>query len=334
MELIERYLKAIEFWLPGGEKQDILAEISEDIHSQIEERETALGRALTNAELEALLKQRGRPMLVANRYRPQRSLIGPDWFPTYIYVLKIVGLCYVLPWLAVYFVVHRIQHPEISWALTMLASLGTAWEVAFFSAAVVTVIFGCLQFTQDKSNFFENWNPRQLPPVRDAFKISRFSSIVEIVVNVAFVLCWIAYADTLTPVDGPSFKLMLNPVWIDFFWSYLAIGLGNIALAALNLRRPYWSVPRAGCLLASDLAGGALFCWLMKADVVASIWMANLDTSKTAALEHWIQFVIVQSFPVAVIFVAIIAVVDAFRIFRVNRRGGSGVANGFAASAR
>ena len=35
MELLQRYLKAIEFWLPAGEKQDILAEISEDIHSQI-----------------------------------------------------------------------------------------------------------------------------------------------------------------------------------------------------------------------------------------------------------------------------------------------------------
>jgi hypothetical protein len=334
MELIERYLKAIEFWLPGGEKQDILAEISEDIHSQIEERETALGRTLTNAELEALLKQRGRPMLVANRYRPQRSLIGPDWFPTYIFVLKIVGLCYVFPWVVICFVIRRIEHPEINWALTLLASLGTAWEVAFFSAAAVTVIFGCLQFTQEKSHFFENWNPRELPAVRDAFKIRRFDSIVEIVVGVAFVLCWIAYAYTLAPFMGSFFKLMLNPVWFDFFWGFLAIGLANIVLAIFNLRRPYWTVPRAACRLASDLAGGALFCWLMKADIVASIWMANLDAAKTAALNHWIQFGMAQYFPVAVILVAIIVVVDAFRIYRVNRLGGAGVANGFAAPAR
>lgn len=334
MELIERYLKAIEFWLPGGEKQDILAEISEDIHSQIEERETALGRALTHAELEALLKQRGRPMLVANRYRPQRSLIGPDWFPTYIYVLKIVGLCYVLPWLAIYFVVHRIQHPEISWALTMLASLGTAWEVAFFSAAAVTVIFGCLQYTEAKSHFFENWNPRELPAVRDAFKIRRFDSIVEIVVGVAFVLCWIGYADTLAPFTGQYFKLVLNPVWFDFFWGFLAIGLGNLLLATFNLRRPYWSAPRAACRLLSDLASGALFCWLLKANVVASIWTPQLDTAKAATFMHWVQFVMAQSFPVAVILVTIIAVVDAFRLFRVSRRGRTGVANGVASAIR
>jgi hypothetical protein len=334
MELIERYLKAIEFWLPSGEKQDILAEISEDIHSQIDERQTALGRPLTSAELEALLKQRGRPMLVANRYRPRRSLIGPDWFPTYVFVLKIVGLCYVLPWLVIYFVLHRVQHPEANMGLTLIASFGTAWEVAFFSAAVVTVIFASLQFTEEKSNFFENWNPRQLPPVRDAFKIPRIGSIIEIVVNVAFVLCWIAYAYTAVPFDGPTFKLTLNPVWVNFFWGYLAIALANIALAIFNLRRPYWSVARAACRLATNLAGGALLCWLMKADVIASIWMANLDETKTANLTHWIRFVMGQSFPVAVIFVTVIVVVDAFRIFRVNRRGGVNVANGFAASAR
>jgi hypothetical protein len=333
MELIERYLKAIEFWLPNGEKQDILAEISEDIHSQIEEREATLGHSLTSAELEALLKSRGRPMLVANRYRPQRSLIGPDWFPTYIFVLKIVGACYVLPWLVAFFVINRVQHPHVSWALTLLASLGTAWEVAFFSAATVTVIFACLQFTEAKSNFFENWNPRQLPPVRDAFKISRISSIIEIVVNVAFVLYWIAYADTVVPIDGPSFKLVLNPVWFNFFWGYLAIALGNMALAILNLRRPYWSVLRAACRLASDLAGGVLFCWLLRANLVSSIWMASVDPARASQIKNGAQFWLAQSFPIAVIFVVVIAAVGAFRMVRVSRQG-RGHANGVALSAR
>jgi len=334
MELIERYLKAIEFWLPGGEKQDILAEISEDIYSQMEDQQNTLGRTLTDAETEALLKSRGRPMLVANRYRPRRSLIGPDWFPTYIFVLKVVGLCYVLPWLAVYFVVHRIEQPEISWARTLLASLGIAWEVAFFSAAVVTVIFGCLQFTEAKSHFFENWNPRELPPVRDLFKIPRIASIIEIVVGVAFVLCWIAYADTSVPLNGPTFKLMLNQVWFNFFWGYLVIGVANIFLASVNLRRPYWSVPRAACRLVSDLAAGALSCWLMRADVVASVWIAGVDPARAVALKHAIQFWVAQSVPVAAIVVVVIAVFNAARIIRVSRTGRFGVPNGVATSAR
>lgn len=334
MELIERYLKAIEFWLPGGEKQDILAEISEDIDSQVEEHQNALGRTLTTAEVEALLKARGRPMLVANRYRPQRALIGPDWFPIYLFVLKIVGLCYVLPWMTIYFIIQRVEYPETKWILTFLASLGRGWEIAFFAAAAVTVIFGCLQVTEAKSHFLENWNPRELPKVRDPFKIRRFDSIMEIVVGVPFVLCWIDFADTLKPFADTSFQLTLNPIWFDFFWGYLLLAVFNILLAILNLRRPYWSLPRAFLKLLSDLAGGALFCWLLKANIVASIWLNQVDAAKTADIMHWIQFSMTVSFPVAVIAVTILIAFDAFRIFRVSRGPESFAGNGASVPAR
>src|SRR5689334_8746084 len=101
MDLLDRYLQAVRFWLPRAQQDDIIAELSEDIRSEIEEKESALARKLNPAELEALLKQRGRPMLVANRYLPQRSVIGPALFPAYLLVLKIVMLCYLLPWFLV-----------------------------------------------------------------------------------------------------------------------------------------------------------------------------------------------------------------------------------------
>jgi hypothetical protein len=98
MELLDRYLQAVKFWLPKAQKQDIIAELSEDIRSQIEEKETELGRKLNEAEVEAILKQLGRPILVANRYSPQQYLIGPVLFPIYRFVLKIVGSCYLVSW--------------------------------------------------------------------------------------------------------------------------------------------------------------------------------------------------------------------------------------------
>ena len=93
MDLIERYLQAVRHWLPTTKRHDIIAELSEDIHSQIDEREASLGRPLTETEVEAMLLERGRPMLVASRYLPQEYLIGPELFPIYRFVLKIVLLC-------------------------------------------------------------------------------------------------------------------------------------------------------------------------------------------------------------------------------------------------
>jgi hypothetical protein len=102
MELTDRYLQAVGFWLPKNQKHDIIAELSEDLHSQIEERESALGRKLTDDDMEQILKQRGRPLLVANRYRPQQHLIGPVLFPIYVFVLEVVAALYLLPWVMVW----------------------------------------------------------------------------------------------------------------------------------------------------------------------------------------------------------------------------------------
>ena len=61
MELIDRYLHEVKFWLPKAQKEDIIAELSQDIQARIEEKETELGRQLTKLEAEAILKQLGSP---------------------------------------------------------------------------------------------------------------------------------------------------------------------------------------------------------------------------------------------------------------------------------
>jgi hypothetical protein len=97
MELIGRYLQAIEFWLPKRQKQDIIAELSEDLHSQVEEKEAELGRKLNDGEVEAILKRCGSPLVVASRYRPQQYLIGPTLFPIYLFALAVLTAGCVIP---------------------------------------------------------------------------------------------------------------------------------------------------------------------------------------------------------------------------------------------
>src|SRR5260370_42363333 len=101
MELIDRYLQAVGFWLPKAQKQDIVAELLEDINSQMEEKEAELGRKLNESEVEAILKQLGSPILVANRYLPQRHLIGPLLLPIYWMVVKMAWFFYFVPCLVV-----------------------------------------------------------------------------------------------------------------------------------------------------------------------------------------------------------------------------------------
>jgi uncharacterized membrane protein len=97
MDLLKSYLTAVKRNLPRKERDDILAELSEELRSQIEDRERELGRPLTDPEQYAVLMQHGDPMVVARRYWPERSrslavgweLIGPELFPTYAFVLAL-----------------------------------------------------------------------------------------------------------------------------------------------------------------------------------------------------------------------------------------------------
>ena len=94
--LIDRYLRAVKDQLPKAQQDDVIAELSENLHAQIEDEEASLGRPLADAEQAAILKRFGNPWVVAARYRGDsrsvsfgRQLIGPELFPTYLKVLTV-----------------------------------------------------------------------------------------------------------------------------------------------------------------------------------------------------------------------------------------------------
>jgi hypothetical protein len=307
MELIERYLQAVKFWLPKQQKDDIIAELSEDIHAQIEEQEMQLGHKLTEAELEAFLKRRGRPVVVANRYLPQQYLIGPLLFPVYRFVLKIVALCYLLPWLLVALGL-KIWMPPAAHSIP-----GSFLFTALFALSAVTIVFAILERAHARSNFLENWTPRKLPPVRNPNLIPRSDSSAELVINLLMFVWWASY------MYAPGF-VVLAPLWAWFFWGFLVLTLANAALAAVNLMYPHWTGWRAALRLATDCAAGALFCWLMKADVLAGISVAGLTAERAAELTSAINGWMEKSFPIAVAVCVVIAAVDGYRVLRVSRK--------------
>lgn len=89
MDMLDIYLDAVAAQLPRDTADDIIAELRDTLLSQIEEREEALGRPLSDEEREAVLRAMGHPLVVAARYRkgPQ-MLIGPELFPYWIFAVK------------------------------------------------------------------------------------------------------------------------------------------------------------------------------------------------------------------------------------------------------
>lgn len=323
MELLERYLQAVKFWLPKEQKQDILAELSEDLSSQIEDRETELGRKLNEAEVEAILKERGRPLLVANRYQPQQHLIGPVLFPIYRFVLKVVALCYLLPW-ALFWIgmislgpTYRAQ--QGGWIHALASTWGALWITAIMIVGTITIIFAFVERGQTKSHFLEKWNPRKLPPVRDPHQIKRSASIGELAGNFALIW-WISYLSSRTIFIHSEIRITLSPVWTYFFWGFLLVAIFKMALAGVNLMRPYWTGLRATLRLVGDSLGCALLCWFLKANILAELSIRGVPPEKALQIRDAANLAMARSFTLAVIFCVVVAAVDVYRIIRVRSR--------------
>ena len=323
MELIDRYLQAVKFWLPKQEKQDIIAELSDDIYAQMEEQETQLGRKLYESDVEALLKKRGNPILVANRYLPQRYLIGPVLFPMYLFVLKIMALCYLAPWVLVWVGVmlspmYMAQHPGASW-LTALGGLpGKFWQMVFASLGGVTIVFAILERAQAKSNFLNAWNPRKLPPVRNPNHIPLSASSFELAANLVVLGWWASTMYSPIVLFHSDLRLNLSTLWPVFFWSFVLITLTNIGLSALSLKWPYWTVSRATWRLLIDGAGGALFCWMLAANVLIGIEGAGVSAQRAIEITNAINLWMAKALAPAIIVSVIIVCVDAYRIIRLR----------------
>src|SRR5687767_3782395 len=88
--LVDHYPLHLKSLLPAKQRDDIAAELRESIVSAVEERERRHGRALTDAELNEVLRGFGHPLLVAGRYLPMQHLIGPDVFALYWYAMQAV----------------------------------------------------------------------------------------------------------------------------------------------------------------------------------------------------------------------------------------------------
>ena len=323
MQLLDRYLDAVRFWLPRAQMDDIIAELSDDLRSAIADEEEALGRPLTNDDMVQLLKRRGHPIVVAAGYLPQRSLIGPALLPIYLFVLKIVALCFIAPWIvtwtAVMFSVPAVSGAHPGLAAKFVAIWSASWMSLFGAFGIVTIVFAVIERMQTRSRLFQNWDPRRLPP---AFaEIPRSASAFELAALLTFAIWWVAVMSSREIVLGSSVQFTLTPYWAYFFWGMLALTAHNIVLSAVNLTRPYWTVRRALLRLASDVAGAAVFCTCLRIGIFESIAVASVSSARTAEIVRQLNLWGGRALPLAIVLGAWLVTWDAHRVLRLRRRG-------------
>jgi hypothetical protein len=266
MDVLNRYLQAVRFFLPRAHRDDILRELRENLISQMEEREEELGRPLTEDEQADIVRKHGHPMLVASRYRAHAYLIGPAFYSIYLFTLKL-GLVAALLVVGIEAAIGTmIDGDPIGHGVRAMLTFPGRGLMVF---AWTTMVFAALDWAG--ARFYvapQNWNPKHLPKVMPGGRgISRSRAACELLLlSAAFV--WLLIVPQRPELAfGPAASFLApSPVWGTVYLPIVVLTIASAVLALANVVAPHrdmlWSVLR----LVLNAAGIPVLVILLRAD--------------------------------------------------------------------
>lgn len=285
LELVDRYLQAVHFWLPKTEREnELLAELGEDLRSQIDAREEELGRPLNADEVAEILKRCGPPMVVAARLGPKSYLIGPTLFPIYWFVLKMVLFWILVPVFVFVVGPATLASTHGDWGAAMGNTIGALWSGLFVAAGIITLVFAILERTQKFAAEECKWDPLKLPPVRQQQperKPSRARSASEFLFAL-FGLMWLLLIPNYPAlILGPAHAFLKGgSMWHIFYVPLVGLSVFGLLRSGLTLARSDlpWLQP------AGELAQGILTLVLLNFILKAAGQLPNAEWQPFVAL--------------------------------------------------
>ena len=291
-ELLDRYLQAVRFWLPKSQKQhDLLEELGEDLRSQFDTRQSDLGRPLELSEASEILKHCGAPMVVASRLGPKGYLIGPSFFPIYLFVLKTVLLWILIPVFVFIVGPVNLAHSGGYWGTAWVRTMQDLWSGAFSAAAVITLVFAILERTKVHGITDCNWDPLKLPAVE---KTERKPPLVQTVCELAFNwfgLIWLLLLPRYPVlIFGPAHNfLRFGSLWHTFYLPIVLISVFALLRNGITLARPQWDWFPSGAQFVQTCLTMIFVHFMLNAAIHKAAGQSYLFVALSEDVQHTLQ---------------------------------------------
>ena len=257
MDILNRYLAHIDRELPAPKRADIAAEIADELRSQCEERETTLGRPLTDEDIASILHAYGSPRLVAGRYAAQQYLIGPELLPFYWYALKML----IATAIGLLIVGSAVRAFTLHDPAAYLQGMAAGWEAPIWIVGAVTVIFVLLE--RSGTRLPQSWDPRRLSAIPAGAPVSRIKSGFEWSINILVALLALAAA--------ARWPFLHRDTWQPIYIATLA----SCSINTLALSIVYIAPERGLIRLAAQTIGNTMSA----VGLIVAIQRTDIDTS-------------------------------------------------------
>lgn len=320
MEILERYLAAIRRDLPVAKADDIVAELRDDLLTRIEAREEILGRALDKADMEQLLRDYGRPMLVAARFREHQYLIGPATYPYYLAGLKfgayIVGILTAV-----------VLGVDMAFGSRTLAEAGLQAIATFFNFSVVgfgivTFLFALMERRGGWKDEYD-WSIEDMPTLDHLAKDTRRDAPLEIVAGSLFLLWWFGVIP-FPPEEWRQFTIEQAPIWAELFWPIALLIGARLVMSMLALAPSRLEPLRRALDLATVIGGFVLVLLLFQAGHWVDVEVGAMTAAEADGLEGAVNLAIRIALVVNAVLLFLATLGGAWRWLRGRQPGAKG----------
>ncbi len=171
MTLTDRYLKAVAAQLPKATRDDIIAELRDAIQTRMEDREESLGRPLSEAEQEAVLREVGHPLTVAARYGsgPQH-VVGPELYPWWMFGVKVALVAMAA--ITIIGLVVRVFAGDMMAGQAIGHAFANVFNGAITIVGLATIAAFIIERQTEKPAFIRDWRVKDL----GLFEIAAFDA--------------------------------------------------------------------------------------------------------------------------------------------------------------
>ena len=162
MELVKRYIAAVQRELPDTKRDEIGRELHANIMDQLDALQEQKGQ-LTEFDIAAVLKQMGHPRAVAEQFAPPQPLISQSYMRLYKHTLfMVLGILFLL----------QVVDSTSAWLSSQMGLIGYLHSLA--SGFIEDVVLGFTSITvafwlmsryspAQERQCQQNWQPELLP---------------------------------------------------------------------------------------------------------------------------------------------------------------------------
>ena len=264
MELVNRYIAAVQRELPEQKRQEIGRELHANILDQLDALAEQQGSELTGQQVADVLKAMGHPQQVARQFCPPAPLIAEPLMPLYKHTLfMVLGVLLVLQ--VVFMTKIWLTGSDIGLLLFIKGLASGFIEDAVFGFTAITLGFALMPATTapGQCKKHSQWQPQQLPPVGAGWQHISLNDIFSDLATYAFLLLiiWFPLWQQMYAGAEQGGEVFSQLALVMLMWFSPVIVLGVVS-SLWQLRRRIWSKPMLQLNIGVNLAFTLIFILL------------------------------------------------------------------------